>query len=38
MAEQRTPEPSFEDGVRNQRVLAAIENASRTKAWVSLKA
>jgi predicted dehydrogenase len=38
MAEQRTPEPSFEDGVHNQRVLAAIENASRTKAWVSLKA
>jgi predicted dehydrogenase len=38
MAEERTPEPSFEDGVRNQRVLAAIEDASRAKTWVSLGA
>ncbi len=30
------PEPNFVDGVRNQRVLAAIEQASRTKRWVAV--
>jgi predicted dehydrogenase len=31
--EQRMPTPNFEDGVRNQRVLAAIEKASDSRAW-----
>jgi len=28
--------PDFEDGVRNQLVLEAIEKAARTKRWVSV--
>lgn len=30
------PEPNFIDGVRNQRVLSAIEKAARTKRWVAV--
>jgi predicted dehydrogenase len=30
--------PDFEDGVRNQLVLEAIEKAARTKRWVSVGA
>ena len=33
MADGKVPQPSFVDGVANQRVLAAIEKASRTKRW-----
>ncbi|HSC26986.1 MAG TPA: Gfo/Idh/MocA family oxidoreductase [Vicinamibacterales bacterium] len=34
MADSRQPEPSFVDGVRNQRVLAAIEKAAKKRRWV----
>jgi predicted dehydrogenase len=37
MADRRVPAPSFEDGVRNQRVLDAIERAARTRRWVRVK-
>ena len=33
IAEQRIPTPNFEDGVRNQRVLDAIERASVSGKW-----
>ncbi|HEX6941144.1 MAG TPA: Gfo/Idh/MocA family oxidoreductase [Longimicrobiales bacterium] len=36
IADGRTPEPSFEDGLRNQRVLAAIEQAAETRRWVGV--
>ncbi|HEY3885934.1 MAG TPA: Gfo/Idh/MocA family oxidoreductase [Vicinamibacterales bacterium] len=36
VADDRIPEPSFVDGVRNQRVMAAIEKAARTRRWVSI--
>jgi predicted dehydrogenase len=31
--EQKLPTPSFEDGVRNQRVLEAIERANASRRW-----
>ncbi|HKS42227.1 MAG TPA: Gfo/Idh/MocA family oxidoreductase [Blastocatellia bacterium] len=31
--EQKVPSPNFEDGVRNQRVLDAIERASSSQKW-----
>jgi predicted dehydrogenase len=31
--EQTLPTPNFEDGVRNQQVLAAIENSSASRRW-----
>jgi len=31
--EQKVPTPNFEDGVRNQKVLAAIEKASNSRQW-----
>jgi predicted dehydrogenase len=34
MADDRLPEPSFVDGVKNQRVLDAIEHAARDRTWV----
>ncbi len=34
IAEDRVPSPSFEDGVRNQRVLDAIETAAAKRTWV----
>lgn len=34
MADGTAPSPSFEDGVRNQRVLEAIQAASRQRTWV----
>jgi predicted dehydrogenase len=37
IADERVPEPSFVDGVRNQRVLDAIEKAARTKRWVQVR-
>jgi predicted dehydrogenase len=36
MADGKVPKPNFEDGVRNQRVLGAIEKAAATRRWVSL--
>ena len=36
MADQRLPSPNFEDGVKNQRVLHAIEQASVRRRWVSV--
>ena len=30
------PEPNFVDGVRNQAVLAAVEQSSETKRWISV--
>ena len=34
MADRRSPAPNFADGVKNQRVLDAIERSSRTRRWV----
>ena len=36
MADDRVPQPSFEDGLRNQKVMAAIEKASTTRRWVTV--
>jgi predicted dehydrogenase len=36
MADRKMPKPNFEDGVRNQRVLGAIEKAASTRRWVTL--
>lgn len=36
MADDRVPQPSFEDGLRNQKVMAAIEKASTTRRWVAV--
>jgi predicted dehydrogenase len=33
VSEQRVPTPNFEDGVKNQRVLDAIERASASRSW-----
>ncbi|MET0553164.1 MAG: Gfo/Idh/MocA family oxidoreductase, partial [Vicinamibacteria bacterium] len=33
MVKGKSPKPNFEDGVRNQRVLAAWEKAARTRRW-----
>jgi len=37
MAEKRLPQPNFVDGVRNQRVLDAIEKASTTRRWIDVR-
>ncbi len=36
IADKRLPSPNFHDGLRNQQVLAAIENSSMTRRWVSV--
>src|SRR5688500_6323291 len=36
MADERVPSPNFEDGLRNQQVMAAIEKASTTRRWVNV--
>lgn len=33
IASRKIPTPNFEDGVRNQRVLDAIERSAKSKAW-----
>jgi predicted dehydrogenase len=33
VAEQKLPFPNFEDGVRNQKVLDAIERSSASGLW-----
>jgi predicted dehydrogenase len=37
VADRRIPTPNFEDGVRNQRVIEAIERSSQTRRWVTVK-
>ena len=37
MADRRTPEPSFVDGVRNQNVLDAIARAAASRRWVNVR-
>ena len=37
MAEKRLPQPNFVDGVRNQRVLDAIEKASNARRWLDVR-
>jgi predicted dehydrogenase len=36
IAEGRSPAPNFDDGVRNQAVLEAVEESSRTGQWVKV--
>ena len=36
IADNVSPAPSFEDGFRNQMVLAAIEKAARARSWVQV--
>ena len=36
IADGQSPKPDFEDGLRNQRVLAAIVDAARERAWVRI--
>jgi predicted dehydrogenase len=36
IADERVPEPNFEDGVRNQRVMDAIERAAKSRRWHSV--
>jgi len=37
VAKDKVPTPNFEDGVRNQKVLDAMEKAAATKRWVAVK-
>jgi predicted dehydrogenase len=36
VAKDKVPTPNFEDGVRNQKVLAAMEKAAAAKKWVKV--
>lgn len=36
IADGKVPTPNFEDGLRNQQVMAAIEKASTTRRWVTV--
>jgi predicted dehydrogenase len=36
IAKNKVPTPNFEDGVQNQKVLAAMEKAALTKRWVTV--
>jgi predicted dehydrogenase len=36
IAANKVPTPNFEDGVRNQKVLAAMEKAAVTRRWVKV--
>ena len=35
-AKGRAVQPTFEDGLRNQRVLEAVEKSARTRKWVKV--
>ena len=37
IAENKTPSPSFLDGVRNQAVLEAVEESAKKRAWVKVR-
>ena len=37
IADGRSPKPDFEDGVRNQRILDAIERSADSREWVRLR-
>jgi predicted dehydrogenase len=37
VADGRSPKPDFEDGVRNQRILDAIERAAVSRQWESIR-
>ena len=37
IAKNKMPTPNFEDGVKNQKVLAAMEKAAATRCWVAVK-
>lgn len=37
IAENYLPEPNFEDGLKNQKVLAAVEKSAESKQWVTVK-
>jgi predicted dehydrogenase len=37
IAKNKMPTPNFEDGVKNQKVLAAMEKAAATRRWVAVK-
>ena len=37
VADRRVPAPSFVDGVRNQRVLDAIERSARQRRWIRVR-
>ena len=36
VADGKSVEPTFEDGLKNEKVLAAIEQSSRSRSWVSV--
>jgi predicted dehydrogenase len=36
MVDGKSPKPDFEDGLRNQRVLDAIERSAQTGQWVNI--
>ena len=36
IADDKVPSPNFDDGVKNQKVLAAMEKAAQTKRWVNV--
>jgi predicted dehydrogenase len=36
MADERVPAPSFVDGVRNQKVMDAIERAAKSRKWIDM--
>jgi predicted dehydrogenase len=36
IADNRVPSPNFEDGLRNQKVLAAIEKSSTSRKWLAV--
>ena len=36
IADNRLPEPNFADGVKNQRVLEAIEKSAKSRKWISV--
>src|SRR5690606_13678744 len=37
ISEGNSPSPNFEDGIRNQEILAAIEKSVETRGWVNVK-